>query len=179
MDQQLLETLRVIALPTKTNFRGITVREVALFKGPYGWGEFSPFLEYDDAEAAHWLASALEAATTPRPQFFRTSIAVNGTIPATNDKKVVDDLIKFGTVQRAFLGIRPEANADENTDSQIKEGDGVVVGEVMSKSAAEDAGLKKGDVVVSIAVHRISLWLYSSYRWCCERWKANELRRIK
>ncbi len=94
MDQQLLETLRVIALPTKTNFRGITVREVALFKGEYGWAEFSPFLEYDDAEAAHWLASAVEAATTPRPQLFRTSVAVNGTIPGLNDsaqlKKIVD-----------------------------------------------------------------------------------------
>ena len=94
MDQQLLETLRVIALPTKTNFRGITVREVALFKGEYGWAEFSPFLEYDDAEAAHWLASAVEAATTPRPQLFRTSVAVNGTIPDLNDpaqlKKIVD-----------------------------------------------------------------------------------------
>ena len=94
MDQQLLETLRVIALPTKTNFRGITVREVALFKGPYGWAEFSPFLEYDDAEASHWLASAIEAATTPRPELFRSSVAVNGTIPALNDttqlKKIVD-----------------------------------------------------------------------------------------
>jgi O-succinylbenzoate synthase len=94
MDQQLLDTLRVIALPTKTNFRGITVREVALFKGEYGWAEFSPFLEYDDAEASHWLASAIEAATTPRPQLFRTSVAVNGTIPGLNDsaqlKKIVD-----------------------------------------------------------------------------------------
>jgi O-succinylbenzoate synthase len=94
MDQQLLDTLRVIALPTKTNFRGITVREISLFKGEYGWAEFSPFLEYDDAEASHWLASAIEAATTPRPQLFRTSVAVNGTIPGLNDsaqlKKIVD-----------------------------------------------------------------------------------------
>ena len=93
MDQQLLDTLRVIALPMKTKFRGISVREVALIKGEYGWGEFSPFLEYDDAESAPWLASALEAATTPKPQLYRTSVAVNGTIPATNDKKVIDDLI--------------------------------------------------------------------------------------
>ena len=92
MDQQLLDTLRVIALPMKTKFRGITVREVALFKGEYGWAEFSPFLEYDDAESAPWLASAIEAATTPKPKLYRTSIAVNGTIPATNDKKVVEDL---------------------------------------------------------------------------------------
>jgi O-succinylbenzoate synthase len=77
----------------KTKFRGISVREVALIKGSYGWGEFSPFLEYDDSESAPWLASAIEAATTPKPQLYRSSVAVNGTIPATNDKKVIDDLI--------------------------------------------------------------------------------------
>ena len=94
MDQQLLDSLRVIALPMKTKFRGITVREVALIKGPHGWGEFSPFLEYDDGESAPWLASAIEAATTPKPKLYRTSVAINGTIPALNDpidlKRVVD-----------------------------------------------------------------------------------------
>jgi O-succinylbenzoate synthase len=85
MDQQLLDSLRVIALPMKTNFRGISVREVALIKGSHGWGEFSPFIEYDDAESAPWLASAIEAATTPQPKLYRTSVAVNGTIPALND----------------------------------------------------------------------------------------------
>jgi O-succinylbenzoate synthase len=94
MDQQLLDTLRVIALPMKTNFRGISVREVALIKGECGWAEFSPFLEYDDEEAAPWLASAIEAATTPRPKLYRTSVAINGTIPALNApadlKRVVD-----------------------------------------------------------------------------------------
>jgi o-succinylbenzoate synthase len=94
MDQQLLDTLRVIALPMKTNFRGITVREVALFKGEYGWGEFSPFLEYDDAEASHWLASAIEAATTPKPQLFRTSVAVNGTIPALNEVNELQAIVE-------------------------------------------------------------------------------------
>jgi O-succinylbenzoate synthase len=85
MDQQLLNTLRVIALPMKTSFRGISVREVALIRGSHGWGEFSPFLEYDDAESAPWLACAVEAASTPRPQLNRTSVAINGTIPALND----------------------------------------------------------------------------------------------
>ena len=85
MDQQLLDSLRVIALPMKTNFRGISDREVALIKGSHGWGEFSPFIEYDDAESAPWLASAIEAATTPQPKLYRTSVAVNGTIPALND----------------------------------------------------------------------------------------------
>jgi len=93
MDQSLLESLRVVALPTKTNFRGINLREVALFKGEYGWGEFSPFLEYGYEESAPWLASAIEAATKPRPQLFRKSVKVNGTIPATNDKDVINSLI--------------------------------------------------------------------------------------
>ena len=108
MDQQLLDTLRVIALPMKTKFRGISVREVALIKGEYGWAEFSPFLEYDDAESAPWLASAIEAASTPKPKLYRSSVAINGTIPALNDpgdlKKVVDSFpgvstfkVKVGT----------------------------------------------------------------------------------
>jgi O-succinylbenzoate synthase len=93
MFDQLLSTMRVIALPMKTDFRGITMREVALFEGECGWGEFSPFLEYDDQESSRWLASAIEAATHPRPPQQRTSIPVNGTIPATNDKKVIEELV--------------------------------------------------------------------------------------
>ena len=93
MDLSLLESMRVIALPTKTNFRGINVREVALFQGEYGWGEFSPFLEYQYQECAPWLMCAIEAATKPRPKLYRNSVRVNGTIPATNDKSVIKSLV--------------------------------------------------------------------------------------
>jgi O-succinylbenzoate synthase len=93
MDQSLLETMRVVALPTKTNFRGISVREVALFKGEYGWGEFSPFLEYSEAECAPWLKCAIEAATKPRPKLFRQSIKVNGTLPALNDPDEIEGIV--------------------------------------------------------------------------------------
>ena len=94
MDLSLLESMRVIALPTKTNFRGVNVREVALFRGEYGWGEFSPFLEYDYQECAPWLMCAIEAATKPRPKLYRKSVRVNGTIPATNDKSVIKSLVE-------------------------------------------------------------------------------------
>ena len=93
MDQKLLETLRVVALPTTTNFRGVNLREIALIQGEYGWGEFSPFLEYDDAESAPWLACAIEAATMPKPQLYRTHVAVNGTIPALNDVKDLERIV--------------------------------------------------------------------------------------
>jgi len=94
MLDDLLATLRVITLPTRTNFRGVTYREVALMQGPQGWGEFSPFLEYDDKECRPWLASAIEAATVARPKRYRDSIAVNGTIPELNDKKEIEDLMR-------------------------------------------------------------------------------------
>jgi len=100
MLDDLLATLRVIALPTRTNFRGINLREVALMQGPQGWGEFSPFLEYDDKECRPWLASAIEAATVVRPKRYRDSIAVNGTIPELNDKKEIEELM------RSYQGVK-------------------------------------------------------------------------
>jgi O-succinylbenzoate synthase len=100
MLDDLLATLRVIAFPTRTNFRGIKLREVALMRGPHGWGEFSPFLEYDDKECRPWLASAIEAATVARPKRYRDSIAVNGTIPELNDKKEIEDLM------RSYQGVK-------------------------------------------------------------------------
>ena len=102
MDQLLLDTLRVVALPTTTNFRGVTVREVALFQGEYGWGEFSPFLEYDYAESAPWLACAIEAATQPKPKLYRTHVSVNGTIPALNDPADLERVIDSFPAVKTF-----------------------------------------------------------------------------
>jgi O-succinylbenzoate synthase len=114
MDQMLLESLRVVALPMKTIFRGVTVREVALIQGEYGWGEFSPFLEYDDAESAPWLASAIEAATQPKPQLYRTEVAVNGTIPALNDKEELEKVVN------SFPGVTTfKVKVGTNTDEDI------------------------------------------------------------
>jgi O-succinylbenzoate synthase len=102
MLDDLLKTLRVIALPTRTNFRGVTVREVALMQGPQGWGEFSPFLEYDDNECRPWLASAIEAATVSRPARYRDAIAVNGIIPELNDKKEIESLMRTFSGAKTF-----------------------------------------------------------------------------
>jgi len=113
MDQSLLESMRVIALPTKTNFRGINLREVALFQGEYGWGEFSPFLEYDFQECVPWLMSAIEAATQPRPELLRTSIRVNGTIPALDDKSEIEKIIEsFPGVETFKIKVGDNLQAD-------------------------------------------------------------------
>ena len=113
MDQLLLETLRVVTLPTTTNFRGVTVREVALIQGEYGWGEFSPFLEYDDAESAPWLACAIEAATTPKPKLYRTEVAVNGTIPALNDEVELEKIVNSYPGATTFK-VKVGSNAHED-----------------------------------------------------------------
>jgi O-succinylbenzoate synthase len=139
----LIDSLRVVALPTTTNFRGVSVREVALIQGEYGWGEFSPFLEYDDAESAAWLACAIEAATQPKPQLYRTHVSVNGTIPALNKvedlEKVVnsfpgvstfkvkvganlsEDLARINTIRslRPSAKIRIDANGSWNVDQAV------------------------------------------------------------
>ncbi|KAJ1684550.1 hypothetical protein LUZ63_020305 [Rhynchospora breviuscula] len=67
----------------RTRFRGITVREGLLLEGPAGWGEFSPFLDYDAPVAAPWLLAAREAAYEPWPEAVRDTVPVNVTVPAT------------------------------------------------------------------------------------------------
>jgi O-succinylbenzoate synthase len=74
----------VYAIGLTTRFRGITTREGVLVPGPAGWGEFCPFVEYDDAEAAPWLAAALEAAHEGWPAPVRDRVPVNCIVPAVD-----------------------------------------------------------------------------------------------
>lgn len=90
-----MERLHVVALPMRVRFRGITVREVALFDGPAGWGEFGAFLEYQPPEAAHWLASGIEAAYGVSPTPRRALIPINATVPAVSAAEVPDVLARF------------------------------------------------------------------------------------
>ena len=91
----LLARVHVVALPMRVRFRGITRREVALVEGPAGWGEFGPFGEYDDPEAAQWLASALEMAWQGPPPARRSRVPVNATIPAVSAGEVAGVLDRF------------------------------------------------------------------------------------
>lgn len=68
--------------PLRTRFRGLTAREGVLLRGDAGWGEFSPFWDYDDREATSWLAAAREAADGSWPAALRKRIPVNVTVPA-------------------------------------------------------------------------------------------------
>ena len=79
-----MRDLHVFAIALRTRFRGITVREGLLLRGEAGWGEWSPFLEYDDATARPWLAAAREAADVGWPAPLRDRVPVNVTVPATD-----------------------------------------------------------------------------------------------
>jgi o-succinylbenzoate synthase len=82
-----LSELYVYSVPMRTRFRGIDVREGVLLEGDAGWGEFCPFLEYDDRVAAAWLATAIEANTTGWPAPVRDVVPVNCTVPAVGPER--------------------------------------------------------------------------------------------
>jgi serine protease Do len=74
-------------------------------------------------------------------------------IPVNLVKKAVNDILKFGIVQRAYLGVSyPQENlsAEEKERNGIKDGDGVFISGVAGDGAAEAAGLKKGDFITRI-----------------------------
>ncbi|HVT22034.1 MAG TPA: o-succinylbenzoate synthase [Mycobacteriales bacterium] len=75
-------TVAVFDIAMRLRFRGQDTRRGVLLRGPAGWGEFSPFPEYDATVCARWLAAAQEAATIGWPAPVRTSIPVNTTVPA-------------------------------------------------------------------------------------------------
>jgi o-succinylbenzoate synthase len=91
----ILPLAHVVSIPLTTVFRGLTTREALLIQGPEGPAEWSPFLEYDDAEAATWLKAALEQAFDTAPPA-PASIRVNGTIPAVPADQVAGLLAAAG-----------------------------------------------------------------------------------
>jgi o-succinylbenzoate synthase len=85
-----MEEVAVYSIPMTTRFRGITVREGLLFRGPAGWGEFCAFPEYDDGEAATWFAAAVEAAYEGWPEPKRDSVPVNCIVPAVAPERAAE-----------------------------------------------------------------------------------------
>jgi len=70
-------------------------------------------------------------------------------IPVNIVKKVVEDLIEYGEVQRAIMGISiTDVTAELAEQENIKEIKGVYISDVVSGGAAEEAGMKEGDIIV-------------------------------
>jgi O-succinylbenzoate synthase len=136
---------RVYRVPLRTRFRGIDVRDGVLLRGPAGWGEFSPFWDYDVDESRRWWAAALEGAVEGWPAPVRDSVPVNVTVPAVDAERAyaivsasgcgtakvkvaepgqsaADDLARVEAVRDA-LGpsgaIRVDANAAWDVDTAV------------------------------------------------------------
>lgn len=77
----------VWSTPLTDRFRNLDVRDGVLLRGPAGWGEFSPFWDYSDAESVPWLHAAIEAATLPYPTPLRPTVPVNATVPAVGPER--------------------------------------------------------------------------------------------
>jgi len=72
-------------------------------------------------------------------------------IPVNMAKQIMSDLVTFGKVKRGWLGISVQNLTKEFAEAfNIKEENGVIVGDVFTDSAAERAKLQRGDVIVSV-----------------------------
>jgi serine protease Do len=72
-------------------------------------------------------------------------------VPVNIVKKVVSDMVEFGTVQRAYIGVSiQDIDAKFATDKSLKQLTGIYVNGITSGGSAEDAGIKEGDVITSI-----------------------------
>lgn len=116
----LLETARVVALPMHSRFRGVDVREALLFEGPQGWAEFSPFVEYEDAEAATWLAAAVDFAWRPQPEPLRDRIGVNATVPAIEAGRVAELLSRFAGCRTAKVKVAEPGQSLADDVSRVR-----------------------------------------------------------
>jgi len=140
-----ISQVRVWSVPLRTRFRGIDVRDGVLLRGPAGWGEFSPFWDYDVEESRRWWASAVESAVEGWPAPVRSFVPVNVTVPAVDaarahaivaasgcrtakvkvaepGQSAADDLARVEAVRDA-LGpagaIRVDANAAWDVDTAV------------------------------------------------------------
>jgi len=136
----------VYAIPLRNRFRGITVREGVLLRGPAGWGEFCPFADYSDAESAPWLAAAVEASEAGWPAPVRDRVEVNTTVPVVSPERahemvaasgcrtakvkvadprttLADDCDRVAAVRAALGGggaIRVDANMAWDVDTAVR-----------------------------------------------------------
>ncbi len=107
--------VHVVRLPLRVRFRGLVEREAVLLRGPAGWGEFAPFVEYDDAESARWLAAAVDSACTEPPLPLRDAVPVNATVPAVPADEVAGVLARFAgcTTAKVKVAERGQSLADD------------------------------------------------------------------
>jgi len=110
----------VYSIPLTTRFRGIDTREGVLLRGDAGWGEFSPFLEYDADTARPWLAAAREAADVGWPDPVRTEIPVNVTVPACDAERAREIVLASNGCRTAKVKVAEKGQVLAHDQSRLE-----------------------------------------------------------
>ena len=114
----LFET-RVWAVPMRARFRGIDVREGVLLRGPAGWGEFSPFRDYDARESLAWWRCALEATSPPWPAPVRDVVPVNCTVPAVGPGRAAEVVRASGGCRTAKVKVAEPGQSEADDVERV------------------------------------------------------------
>lgn len=116
----LLSDAHVVALPMRVRFRGITTREALVLRGPQGWTEFSPFVEYADTEAAAWLRGTIDFGWTEHVPAAQ-SVPVNATVPAVAPGAVEGLLARYPGCTTAKVKVAEPGTTVEDDVARVAE----------------------------------------------------------
>lgn len=105
----------VVRLPLRVRFRGLDAREVVLWRGPAGWAEFAPFVEYDDEQSVAWFRAMRASGEQPWPARRRQAVPVNATVPAVPADEVAGVLALYPGCTTAKVKVA-EAGQSESDD---------------------------------------------------------------
>ena len=108
------------SIPLRTKFRGLVVRDGVLVHGDAGWGEFSPFWDYDDAEARRWWLAAREAADLGWPAPVRTSVPVNVTVPAVDAERARAIVLASGGCRTAKVKVAEPGQSAADDEARLE-----------------------------------------------------------
>ena len=166
---RLGEWVLAIGSPLGAQLRGTITAGIVSAKGrsmPDGSGEFKieSFIQTDAAVNPGNSGGAL---VNKRGELVGINTAIvsqtgsysgySFAVPVNIVKRVASDLIDFGSVKRAVLGITMQPiDKKIQEDLKLNSMNGVYIVEVSKGSAAEEAGLKQGDVIIAIDGQRIS-----------------------
>ena len=121
--EELVARSHVLHIPLSVPFRGLHYRETLIFDGPGGPGEWAAFVEYDDEEAAWWLAAGLEQAFVGQPVSSGVphTIPVNAIVPGLPFTEVEAWLAKFPGVNAVKVKVGEPGQSPQDDLDRVAE----------------------------------------------------------
>lgn len=95
-------------------------------------------------------------------------------VPSNIAKKVIEDIMEFGNVQRAFIGINyQELNGTNHSDYNVENTEGVIITNVLPNSGAADAGIIKNDIIVK--ANNVSISTFADLKGFLKAHRPNDI----